>query len=202
MLGSVDALLMLGLAACWRWRDHSWRAGAALGGIVALKLVALPLIVWFVAHAALPRRRGRPRRLGRALRRGWAVIGFDGLTGYPHLLSLLTDIESKRGYSLVHYASAVGLGDGLAAAAPYAVGCCLLAVLCVVARRAPRADATMFLLGVLAVVAFSPIVWQHYLLLVLVPLAVLQPTLAAVWFVPLLLWLTPDSSNVPDRASS
>jgi hypothetical protein len=47
--GAVELLLMLGLAACWRWRDHAGRAGAALGAIIALKLIALPLIIWLVA---------------------------------------------------------------------------------------------------------------------------------------------------------
>jgi apolipoprotein N-acyltransferase len=76
------------------------------------------------------------------------------------------------------------------------VGGALLAALCVVARRDRQADATAFLLGVLAILAFSPIVWQHYLVLALVPLAVLHPGFSRIWLVPSLLWLTPDSSNV------
>jgi hypothetical protein len=196
MLGSVDMLLMLGLAACWRWRDRAAYAGAALGALVALKLLALPLIVWLVAT-----RRYRAAAISLVVAAGlclagWAAIGFDGLAGYPDLLSLLAEIEDERGYSLVHYATLLGLGSSAATLAPYAGGACLLAALARAARRGRAGDAQAFLLGVLAVLAFTPIVWQHYLVLVLVPLAVLQPRLSGVWFVPLLLWLTPDSVNV------
>jgi hypothetical protein len=196
MLGSVDMLLMLGLAACWRWRDHAGRAGVALGALVALKLLAVPLVVWLIAT-----RRYRAAAISLAVAAalccaGWAAIGFDGLGGYPHLLSLLSEIEDERGYSLVHYATVLGLGSGPATLMPSAIGACLAAALWRVSRRGRAGDSTMFLLGVLSVLAFSPIVWQHYLVLVLVPLAVLQPRLSGVWFVPLLLWLTPDSVDV------
>ena len=46
--GSVDLVLMLGLAACWRWRDQAGRAGLALGAIIALKLIALPMVAWLL----------------------------------------------------------------------------------------------------------------------------------------------------------
>ena len=31
----------------------------------------------------------------------WAMIGFDGLTGYPDLLERLSEIQSERSYSIV-----------------------------------------------------------------------------------------------------
>jgi glycosyl transferase family 87 len=193
--GAVDLVLMLGLAACWRWRDHAGRAGLALGAIVALKLVALPVVVWLL----VTRRFGAAAislvtaaALGLA---GWVLIGFDGLAGYPHLLGLLTDIESTRGYSAVAFAVALGAGTGAAAWAPYIAGACLLAALWAVARR-PGADGEAFLLGVLAALALSPIVWQHSIALLLVPLAVLRPRFGPIWTAPLLLWLAPDTSTI------
>ena len=196
--GAIDLVLMLGLAACWRWRDHAGRAGLALGAIIAFKLVALPVVFWLVAT-----RRFRAAALALAVAGGlalggWAVIGFDGLTDYPHLLSLLTDIESARGYSAVAVAIALGAGTGLAAWAPYALGGSLLAALWVVARRGARADAATFLLGVLAALAFSPIVWQHSTALLLVPLAVLQPRFGPIWTLPLLFWLAPDGPEIAE----
>ncbi len=194
--GSVDLVLMLGLAACWRWRDHAGRAGLALGAIIALKLVALPAVVWLVAT-----RRWRAAAIalvaaGALVLAGWALIGFDGLAGYPRLLSLLTDVESTRGYSAVAFAVALGAGTGTAALAPYAAGACLLAALGVVLRRRPDADGAAFLLAVLAALAFSPIVWQHSIALLFVPLAVLRPRFGPIWTLPLLLWLAPDTSTI------
>lgn len=194
--GAIDLLLMLGLAACWRWRDRAGRAGAALGVIIALKLVAVPLVVWLVAT-----RRWRAAAIslaaaGGLAAGGWALIGFDGLAEYPHLLSLLTDVESARGYSAVATAIAFGVTAGAAAWAPYALGASLLAALWVVSRRGPRADAASFLLGVLAAIAFSPIVWQHAFALLLVPLAVLRPAFGLVWSLPLALWIAPDAADI------
>ncbi len=188
LLGAVDFALVLGLAACWRWRDHAGRAGIALGVIVALKLVALPLVAWFV----ITRRWLAAATAGAVslalLLVGWAAIGFDGLAGYPHLLSLLTEIESKRGYSAVAYANLAGIPETAASLAPYLLGACLLAAMWVASRRREGADAAVFLLGVLAALAFSPIVWHHYLVLLFVPLAIYCPRFAPIWLLPLLSW--------------
>jgi hypothetical protein len=195
--GAVDLVLALGLAACWRWRDHAGRAGLALGAIVALKLVALPLLAWLLATRRWRAAAAAAATAGVLLAAGWALIGFDGLAGYPHLLSVLADVESDRGYSAVAFAGALGLGSSTASLAPYAAGACALAALALVVRRGGReADAVAFLLGVLAALAFSPIVWQHSLALLLVPLAVLRPRFGAVWTLPVLLWLTPDTAGV------
>jgi hypothetical protein len=193
--GAVDLVLALGLAACWRWRDHAGRAGCVLGAMIALKLIALPLVLWFAVT-----RRWRAAALSLAVAAalavaGWAVVGFGELTAYPHLLSLLTDIESARGYSAVAFAIALGAGTSTGAWAPYAAGACLVAALCAVARRSPRADGATFLLGVLAMLAFSPIVWQHSIAVLLVPLAVLHPRFGLVWTIPVLLWLAPDTER-------
>ena len=48
----------------------------------------------------------------------------------------------------------------------------------------------------LAALAFSPIVWQHSIVLLLAPLAVLRPRFGVVWTLPLLLWFAPDTSGV------
>ena len=193
--------------SCSGWR----RAGAggitrdvpdlALGAIVALKLVALPLVVWLVATRRWRAAATSLAVAGMLAAAGWAAIGFDGLTGYPHLLSLLTDIESDRGYSAVAFAAALGAGAGTAAWAPYAVGACLLAgALGHGPARPAGADAAAFLLGVLAALALSPIVWQHSLALLLVPLAVLRPRFGPLWALPVALWLAPDSPEVAHPA--
>jgi hypothetical protein len=189
MLGAVDLVLVLGLALCWRWREHAGRAGLALGAIIALKLLAAPLIAWLLVT-----RRWRAAAFASAtsislLVGGWALIGFHGFTGYQHLLSILTDIESNRGYSLVAFANAIGISGSAAALAPYVAGAVALAAMWVVSRRREGADEATFLLGVLSVLAFSPIVWHHYLLLLFVPLAIYSPRLSRIWCLPLACWI-------------
>jgi hypothetical protein len=188
LLGAVDFALVLGLAVCWRWRDHAGKAGTALGAIIALKLVALPLIVWLVATRRYRAAATSLAVAGSALVVGWALIGFHGMAGYPHLLSVLTDIESTRGYSAVAYANLVGISGQAAALAPYALGVCVLAALWMVSKRREGGDEAAFLLGVLLLLAFSPIVWHHYLVLLFIPLAVVRPRFEPIWALPLLCW--------------
>ena len=189
LLGAVDFALMLGIAACWRWRDHAGRAGLALGAIVALKLVAAPLVAWLLVT-----RRWRAAATAGAVAvglwlAGWAAIGFHGLSGYPHVLSLLTDIESDRGYSAVAYANLIGISGQAASLAPYVLGIGLLGVLWRVSKRAQGADEAAFLVGVLLLFAFSPIVWHHYLVLLFVPLGIYCPRFAPIWLLPTVCWV-------------
>ena len=58
-----------------------------------------------------------------------------------------------------------------------------------VSRRREGGDEAAFLLGVLSALAFSPIVWHHYLLLLVVPLAIYNPRLTRIWCLPLACWI-------------
>jgi Glycosyltransferase family 87 len=196
--GTVNCALMLGLAALWRWRDHAWRGGLALGALIALKLIFLPLLAWLVftrrwlcaALACLS--------AAALCAVGWAVIGFDGLAGYPHLLGVLADIERAQGFSSGSYALSLGLSAGIATAVPYVLGACVTALMWIALRRGgPQADAHGFLLATAALIAFSPIVWLHYLVLLLVPLAVLRPRLSVAWLMPSLMWVMPFAAYTP-----
>ena len=135
--GTVNCALLLGLAATWRWRDHAWRGGAALGALIALKLIFLPLLAWLV----LTRRwAAAAASCACALSLwlvGWALIGFHGLAGYPHVLSLLSGIEKRQGFSTVATALALGASDPVASAVPYVLGSGVIALLWL-ARAARR----------------------------------------------------------------
>jgi hypothetical protein len=151
--------------------------------------VAAPLVAWLLVT-----RRWRAAATAGATAAtlwlvGWALIGFHGFTGYPHLLSLLTDIESNRGYSAVAYANLIGITGRAADLAPYALGVCLLGAMWVVSRRREGADEAAFLLGVLVLLAFSPIVWHHYFVLLFVPLAIYCPRFAPIWLLPTVCWV-------------
>jgi hypothetical protein len=196
--GTVNCALLLGLAATWRWRDQAWRGGAALGALIALKLIFLPLLAWLV----LTRRwAAAAASCACALSLwlvGWALIGFHGLAGYPHVLSLLSGIEKRQGFSTVATALALGASDPVASAVPYVLGSGVVALLWLaVRRRGPRADAHGFLLAVLAMLVFSPILWLHYLVFLLAPLAVLRPRFGVAWLMPSLLWALPFAGYTP-----
>ena len=57
-------------------------------------------------------------------------------------------------------------------------------------RRREGADEATFLLGVLAVLAFSPIVWHHYLVArCSCRSAIYSPRLTRIWCLPLACWI-------------
>jgi hypothetical protein len=65
-----------------------------------------------------------------------------------------------------------------------------LVVLCVVFARQGD-DFRSFTAALGATLALSPIVWLHYLIVLLVPVAIARPRFSLVWLLPVLLWTSP-----------
>ena len=148
------------------------------------------MYVWMLATRRL-RAAALSVAIGVAVTLGaWAVIGFAGLAEYPDLLRRLSDIQSERSYSFVGIAARSGSRASSARASTFAVGLGLL----VAVRRATRGAATKsrsFTCAVAATLALSPIVWLHYLVVLLVPLAIARPRFSLLWLLPVLLWVSP-----------
>jgi alpha-1,2-mannosyltransferase len=115
---------------------------------------------------------------------GWAVIGFAGLRDYPELLNRLAALVQEEGYSPIALGLALGLPIDLARAAAFALGAGLLVAMFVLARR-PDGDRRSFVVAIVAAFVFSPIVWLHYLTLLVVPVAMVAKRLSILWFVPI-----------------
>jgi len=184
-LGTVGPLLLLSVAAAWRWREDVARSASALGAGVALKLYLWPLAAW---PALTGRFRATLAAVGAALALillPWAVLGFAGLGGYPGLLRHLSSDEASSSYSVIalavraHLPEAVGVVISLLVAAGF-----LVAAGAVARRHGREADALALTLCVAAALAASPIVWIHYFVLLLVPLALTQPRFSLLWLVP------------------
>jgi alpha-1,2-mannosyltransferase len=188
LLGNISIPLAFAAAIAWRYRD-GWPSALALGLAISAKLLMWPLLVWTVAT-----RRLRTTAWAVAIGIGvtavaWAVIGFDGLTGYPDLLRRLSDIQAERSYSLVGMAATAGLGGAMGKALTLVVGGGLLVGCVAFARRSD--DRRSFTCAVAATLALSPIVWLHYLVVLLVPVAILRPRFSLLWLLPVLLWVSP-----------
>jgi hypothetical protein len=187
-LGTIEPLLLLAVAAAWHWRDRMWRAGGAVGAGIVLKLFLWPLAAWL----ALTRRlRAAAIAVGVAVVLAfvsWAAIGFDGLGHYPGVLRRLADDESTSSYSVVALGVRAHLPLDAARVVAVLVAIGLLAAAAWVARDERRdgrdRDVATLTLCLAAAFAASPIVWVHYFLLLLVPLALVRPRLSLLWFVP------------------
>src|SRR5262249_13622972 len=118
----------------------------------------------------------------------WAGIGFAGVGDYPSVLHKLADQESSSSYSVVALGVRAHLPLLAARIVSVVVALALLAAAWWAARerrRAPRdRDVAALTLCLAAALAASPIVWVHYFLLLLVPLALTSPRLSWLWFVP------------------
>jgi hypothetical protein len=187
-LGTVAPLLLLAVAVAWRWRERIAAPAAAVGVAIALKLFLWPLALWL----ALMR---RVRAAGAAVLASvllvlvpWAAIGFAGLGAYPGLLRHLSRGESSSSYSIValgvraHLPESVGVVLSLLVAAALLIG----GVSVVRARKVQgrQRDVALLTIALAAALAASPIVWVHYFLLLLVPLALAEPRLSLLWLVP------------------
>jgi hypothetical protein len=189
LLGNVSIPLAFALALLWRYRGTVWPSGLALGLSVSAKLVLWPVLVWTLAT-----RRFAATLVAVAVGvavtlTAWAVIGFAGLSGYPDLVRELSNIQAENSYSLVGMAATAGLGAGVGQALALFVGIALLVGCMLFARRGD--DQRSFTCAVVATLAVSPIAWLHYLVVLLVPTAIARPRLSAIWFLPILLWISP-----------
>jgi Glycosyltransferase family 87 len=198
LIGSITSLLGLGLAVAWRYRDERRVTTPVVAALIAAKVFLWPLFFWL---AATRRRLAAVHALGLALvgvALSWALVGFAGLTSYPRLLDQLSRLEQWKSYSTVAFGLVLGLSTGEARALAIAAGTLALIGIVLVGRRRsedPDADRRAFILSIAAAFLFSPIVWTHYLALLVVPIAITRRTLSPVWFVPLAMWATPGQSD-------
>jgi hypothetical protein len=196
-LGSLSPLLLVAVALTWRWRDRPLRVAAVVAAAVCAKLFLWPLAVWLAATRRWTAALWSGAMAGIVTLACWALMGFHGLLEYPKLLGDLSTIEQGRGYSAVAGGMALGLGAGTARLAAIAVGGAVLLAAVVLARRGREREALA--VALLAALLLSPIVWLHYLPLLLVPLALVRPRLSWPWLLPLATLLTPNETTVDHR---
>jgi len=189
LLGNVSIPLAFALAVAWKYRDRVGPSAAALGLAVSAKLLLWPMFVWMVATRRI-RTAVYAVLVGLAVTlSAWAAIGFAGLGEYPDLLRRLSDLQSERSYSIVGMTAELGLPAAVGQFFALVVGVGLLVGCVLFARRAD--DERAFTCAVAATLAVSPIVWLHYLVLLLVPMAILRPRFSVLWLLPVLLWVSP-----------
>jgi alpha-1,2-mannosyltransferase len=190
-LGALTPFLLLGAAFAWRYRGNAVVAGAATAITAVLKVFLWPLGVWLLATR---RWRAFVVCAGVALMLllgGWAVIDFAGLRSYPTLLHVLDRLEAPVSYSVV---ALLGVKGNAETATTVVLALGAVAAVAIAARGADG-DRRAFVVAVLAALLATPLIWLHYLLLLFVPIALYRPRLSGLWFLPLLLWVTPTTHS-------
>jgi len=196
LIGSITSLLALGLAILWRHRDDR-RVGTLVSAtVIAAKVFLWPLAFWLAATRRWLTALYAAALAFAAVAVSWALFGFAGLTSYPRLLDELSRLEAWKSYSAVAFGLMLGLSTGEARALAILAGALVLgAVVLVGLRRTSDSDRQAFVLAIAAAFLFSPIVWTHYLALLVVPIAITRRTLTPLWFVPLAMWATTGQSD-------
>lgn len=196
LTGNVTLMLVLAVAAAWRWRDRAAICGALVGLVVAFKLFLWPLGIWLIStrrYRAVAWAVGVGVVLNVA---GWAILGFHEIDRYQRLVHALVDALQNRGYTLMSLSQDVGLGRGPGYAVAVGLGI-VAGAGCVIAGRRGR-DAEALTLALTIAILVTPLVWIHYFALFLVPAAIAAPRLRALWLVPLLYWLCVAGARRPE----
>jgi hypothetical protein len=179
-IGSLNALFLLGLVLAWRWRDRPWALGVLVGVLIVAKLFLAPLLAWLVLS-----RRYRAAGLAAGLSAAVVVLGLlvgpMGLGHYRELLRELAVSEAHKGWSLTALFIARG-HPGLATLAGVLLSAALLTGAWWCYRRG-HDERVLYAAAIGVGLVASPIVWAHYLVLLVAPLLVLGARRAAlVWF--------------------
>ena len=191
--GAIGPILLLALALGWRFRDRLWIAAGAVGAAVVLKLFLWPMLVWLAVT-----RRFRAALVGAVVTFGlalvsWAAIGFHGLADYTDLLSKLSKIEAANSYSAYAILRALGVPGGASQLLVALAGLALLVLAWWAAHDAAsehtERDRRSFTLALGAALVLTPILWLHYLVLLVLPIALARPRFSALWLVPLVMVL-------------
>jgi alpha-1,2-mannosyltransferase len=189
-MANLTAVITLLAALVWRYRNATLPSAAALGGALASKLFLWPVLIWAVATRRAPTALLAIALGLAAALASWAVVGFAGLTSYPHQI---LEADYRSSYSLVGIASALGIDPLLGRAATFVVGGALLIATAVLGRRGDEARA--YTCAIVATLTLTPIVWLHYLTLLVVPVAIERPRFSAVWLLPIVLWACPRAGH-------
>ena len=121
------------------------------------------------------------------------MIGFAGFVDYPELLRKLEHTVGGDSYTAYIVGLDLGLPSTAARALWVGIGLAILAATVILARRGD--ERTAFVVAIAASLALTPIVWLHYFALMLVVVALAQPRLGLLWFVPFGMFLTPGSGQ-------
>ena len=187
--GNLSLVLALGVALLWVWRERPVRAGLLVAAVVALKLFLWPLLLWLALT-------GRWRALAVSLTAGlaasaaaWSVVGFGALSHFPSALQSNVHVSSSLSYTVSGLLQALGIVVPVANAVCWTIGGAILVIGCWLAMRGE--DRRSLSVMLLAALMFSPVVWLHYLSLLLIPVALASPRLSVLWLAPMALILCP-----------
>jgi alpha-1,2-mannosyltransferase len=170
-LGQVGPLLLLLFAIGWRWLDRPGSLGASAAAGAIVKIQPGLVLGW-----ALLTRRWAAVAVGGAVIAVASVAatltlgGFSVWTDYVALLRNVSDpISTPHNFTPGAVAYQLGVPTGVATAVQLVSSVAALAIAVVAALRLPAVAS--YLVAVVASQLLSPVLWDHYAMLLLLPVA-------------------------------
>ena len=171
-LGQVGPILFLAFAICWRWIDDPIRLGASGAVGAAVKLQPGLILVW-----ALLTRRSRAVVVGGIVLVGLSILAtaLAGLSAWTDFLTLLRTVSdpitTDHNFTPGAVAYQLGVSADVASLVQLANTVGVVAVFLAAIRWSTRV--AWYVVAVVASQLVSPIVWDHYAMLLLLPVAYL-----------------------------
>jgi hypothetical protein len=190
-VGSIGPFLLLLCALGWRFR-HRTVAGLPIALAAAAKLFLWPLLIWLLVTRRFRAFAASLATIG-AILVVWASIDAGGMRRYPQTIRLLDDVQRWKSYSVQNLLISLHVPTFTS---ELAVGVVAVAVVCALVLLRRNGDRATFAAAVAAALIATPILWTHYLVLLLAPIALARPRLAPLWLLPILLWATPHPESL------
>lgn len=190
-VGSIGPFLLFLCALGWRFR-HRTVAGVPLAVAATAKLFLWPVLVWLLVTRRFRALAASLATIA-AILALWAAIDPGGMRWYPQTVRVLNDVQRWKSYSVQSFFISLHVS---ASASELVSGLVAIAMIVALVLLRHRGDDITFSAAVLAGLIATPILWNHYLVLLVAPIALTRPRLAPLWFLPLLLWITPHPESV------
>jgi alpha-1,2-mannosyltransferase len=179
-LGALSPLLFAGAVLLWRQRSRP-SVFLLAGPVVVCKLFLAPLLVWLLLAR-------RFRALAWASASTIVLLGIGFILGpidpgqYLRILSQLGAHEARSGFGLI--GALMNAGLAMSAAQAWALALTLVLLLAAhLHHRRTRDERVLFCAGLAAALLLTPVLWSHYLVLLLAGL--LAYDVPRRWFVVL-----------------
>jgi hypothetical protein len=190
-VGSVGPFLLLALAAGWRYRDRTF-AGILFALAAAAKIFLWPVLVWLVVTRRLRGAAAAAATLA-AIVGLWALLDLHGLREYPTTLRVLDQVERWKSFSPESLVISAGGSTAVAHIVAVAVAAAGIAMLLIVRGS----DRSALIVAIATAILATPLLWMHYMVLLVVPVALARPRMSLLWALPIALWLAggPESNG-------
>ena len=190
--GNLSLLLLGGIGLAWVLRTRPFALGLTLALVISSKLFLAPVALWLLVTRRFRAAAWASVMFAALNVAAWFAIGAGSLSAYVDIVQRHTRAEAPDAYTLKVICTRLGLPASVGAAVTAIAAAAVVYAWWRWHRRDDDATLSMTLLVSLIV---SPIVWLHYLSLLLAPVAMKHRTLSWLWLVPLVTFVCPGRGS-------